>query len=160
MVYHLPPGPPLVEQGHDEARLLGDFLQRAGVRRLFTSPLERCQATAEIAAGRGNLAVQVDEGLIEWQPGEDQTKVTGRMWPVFDLACRASETDGPVGLLSHGGPIAMLLLALGMDDAALARQRHFDHGNPLPPAGVWEAKRDGEVWKLRLVFLPGEAVSD
>ena len=154
LAYHVPPGPPLVEQGRQEAQALGGFLRGVGVRRLFTSPLERCQVTAEIAAAAAQLAVQVEGGLIEWQPGEDKATVTARMWPVFEAALRAGEADGPVGLVSHGGPIAMLLLRLGMDEATLAAQRCFDHGNPLPPAGAWEARRDGDGWRLSLAFTP------
>ena len=159
LAYHVPPGPPLVEQGCQEAQTLGDFLRGAGVRRLFTSPLERCQATAEIAAAEARLTVQVEEGLIEWQPGEDQATVTARVWPVFEAALKAGDADGPVGLVSHGGPIAMLLLALGMGEAALAAQRCFDRGNPLPPAGAWEVRKagDGDGWRLRLAFVPGES---
>lgn len=46
--YHLVPGPPLTAAGREEARALGGFLARAGVRRVLTSPLARCLRTAEI----------------------------------------------------------------------------------------------------------------
>ena len=154
--YYLPPGPPLIEQGRQEAQALGDFLRGAGVRRLYTSPLERCTVTAEIAAIAASSAIQVEQGLIEWQPGDDRASVTARTWAVFETAHQASETDGPVGLVSHGGPIAMLMLKLGMDEATLAALRNFDHRNPLPPAAACVARQDGEGWRLSLAFLPGE----
>ena len=59
-----------------------------------------------------------------------------------------------VAVVTHGGPIAALLLALGMDEATLERHRVYDHRNPLPTAGAWLATRDGEdqSWNLKLIY--------
>jgi hypothetical protein len=79
------------------------------------------------------------------------------MASTFDQAATESREVGPVGLISHGGPIAILLRELGIDREELAKYRtRFDSTNPLPPAGVWEAqKKPGEErWQLRLVFTP------
>ena len=68
--YHLPPGPPLTEQGLVEAHALGQFLRLVDVQQLWTSPLERCQHTAEIIAGITGAPVTVNQELREWQPQE------------------------------------------------------------------------------------------
>ncbi len=53
-------------------------------------------------------------------------------------------------------PVAFLLVQLGMDEVTLNHSLTFDHRNPLPPAGAWEASQDneGQPWKLRLAFIP------
>jgi broad specificity phosphatase PhoE len=154
--YHEVPGPPLTELGEREAAALGEYLRRVGVRRLYTSPLERCQRTARIAARSSGAQVLEDGQLIEWQPGEDSVAVRGRIWPVFEAVCQQGET---AGLVTHGGPIRVLLEALGMDPGELSAQHSYDNGNPLPPAGVWRVHRDGRQgeWELRLDFSPGDA---
>lgn len=162
LAYHLPPGPPLTQQGLAEADALGAFLLSAGVGRLHASPLERALHTAQIAGEIAGVPVQVDERLIEWQPNEDAEKVHRRMWAALEVL-RAEPTavnngNGrkPVGVVTHGGPIAVMLQAFGMDKAEVDAQRRFDRSNPLPPAAAWEAWREAEdePWQLRLVFTP------
>lgn len=151
--YHLPPGPPLVELGTHEAIELGEYLSNQGVSLLYTSPLERCLRTAQISAQFSSAAVVVHDNLLEWQPGESEESVRERVYSVFQEANR--EGDG-IGLVTHGGPIAMLLLSLGMDIQTLQTKRIYDRNNPVPPAGVWHATRDGlnNPWNLRLSFIP------
>jgi len=157
LAYHLPPGPPLTEQGLSEAQALGEFLGEAGVKRLYTSPLERCQTTARIAAEINGMPWRVADGLIEWQPNDDRTAVLARVWPVFEQALQEAEVEGPVGLVTHGAPICVLLLALGMGEDTLLAQRRYDHSNPAPPGGAWlaERSRDRGHWALSLAFAPG-----
>ncbi len=158
--YHIPPGPPLIEQGESEAAALGQFLRLQGVKRIFVSPLERCQATAQIAAAAAGARMETVEGLREWQPGEGRELVTARFLPAFETAYRASTQAGPVAMITHGGPIGLMLVELGMDPQTLKDHRLFDHNNPLPPGGAWEASRtapDGP-WNLRLAFVPGEVI--
>jgi broad specificity phosphatase PhoE len=158
--YHLPPGPPLTPAGSQEAAGLGQFLHASGVRRLFSSPLERCLHTAQIAAQEGEMQVVVLDSLIEWQPREEMSSVQGRMLRAIRAAGAAMQDGQPYALVTHGGPIAALLLALGMEENRLEALRVFDHRNPLPPAGVWlaqqqEAERD---WGLRLIY-PADSVN-
>lgn len=154
--YHLPPGPPLVKQGLEEAHALGSFLKEAGVSLLLTSPLERCQRTAEIASREANATVQVIPELMEIQPGEDREHMRRRLMPVFERAAEESHCNGAVALVTHGEPTAVLLRALGMSEERLGKQRIFDHGNPLPPSGAWEAVRPDSQpgWNLRIAYLP------
>ncbi len=158
--YHLPPGPPLTEQGCAEAQALGAFLRSVGVRKLYSSPMERSLHTAQIAASLAGAQVQVDERLMEVQPGESVEALRQRLWPAFEMVCNnGALATGPVGLVTHGGPIAALLGSLGMDAATLATYTHFDHGNPLPPAAAWQVNRPDaqSPWQWNLAFIPDTA---
>jgi broad specificity phosphatase PhoE len=159
--YHLPPGPPLVEQGLEEARTLGSFLKQAGVSLLLSSPLERCQRTAEIASQEAHASLQIVPELTEVQPGEDYENMRQRLLPVFERAAEESRQNGAVALVTHGEPTAVLLRALGMSAERLEKQRVFDHGNPLPPSGAWLAVRyeSQPGWNLRIAYLPSSAPS-
>lgn len=154
--YHLPPGPPLTEQGEREAVLVGGFLRAAGVQVMWASPLERCTRTAELAARSAGAQLAAEPRLVEWQPGELPADVLGRLWPVWQQAGHASRELGPIALVTHGGPIAVLLAELGLPPAELeAHRRQYDRGNPLPPAGVWRATPVNSHWRLELAFTPG-----
>lgn len=154
--YHIPPGPPLTEQGRAEAEALGAFLHQAGVRQIFTSPLERCHHTAQIAGALAGAPVETLPELGEWSPGETMQAMRERTWPAFEQACLACAETGPVALVTHGGPVLVLLEALGMPPEVSREHRIYDHRNPLPPAGAWLAQRNGqgEAWALELVFTP------
>jgi broad specificity phosphatase PhoE len=151
--YHLPPGPPLTGQGRLEAGALGAFFSRAGVRRVYTSPLQRCLDTARIAAGVCAARLEVVQDLIEWQPGETESDVVKRLWPVVEAAL---EEPSPPALVTHGGPVAALLTRCGLQAETLLEHRIYDHNNPLPPAGVWRVYRPhtAAAWQLELVFVP------
>ena len=154
--YHLPPGPPLTERGQAEARLLGDFMRQAGVRQVYCSPLERCQHTAQIASEIANTALEVRPELMEVQPDEKAQDIFQRVWPIFETAAQHSSQGQPTVLVTHGGTVNILLSKLGLDEDARKSQYQFDHGNPLPPAGVWAAERQtpDHPWELRLAFIP------
>lgn len=161
LVYYLPPGPPLTEQGRMEAQALGEFLNQVEAGTIYSSPLERCLQTARIAASAGGITWQVVSELAEWRPGETEDEIRIRFGPVLrEAAARAAE-NGPIVLVTHGGPIGVLLLELGMDLPTLLSHRIFDRRNPLPPAGAWKASRlqPGEPWNLELVFKPEEALT-
>lgn len=156
LAYHQPPGPPLTGQGEAEAKALGAFLLEAGVLRLHASPLERTLRTALIAAQAAGAQVYVDERLIEWQPEEAHETIRTRMLAALADLHAHNGHGQPLGLVTHGGPIDVLLQALGMPESAVAAYRYFDHANPVPPAGAWQAWRESSAhpWQLRLVFTP------
>ncbi len=58
--YDIPPGPPLVPQGEEEAAKLGKFLKSQNVQLVYASPLVRARRTARDCgrdrrrAGRGD----------------------------------------------------------------------------------------------------------
>jgi broad specificity phosphatase PhoE len=155
-IYHQLPGPPLALQGIQEAQLLGIYFISGGVRRIYTSPFERCRHTAEIAGGENGIPWQVEEVLGELLPGETPEAILARVRPPFERFCSESLLDGPVAMITHGGVVGVLLAHLGMGEAELARRKVFDFGNPVPPAGVWLAEKDDAQteWELRLTFQP------
>ena len=155
--YHLPPGPPLVPQGEDEAAQLGRFWRETGVARVFASPLERARRTAEIAAGVAEIPVQIEEAIAEWRPEEKVEDIRARFWPVWERMIALSLQVGPIALVTHGGPIGFFLDELGLPKDTLAYfKRTFDRNNPVPPGGVWKFSRpaSGEPWDIVLAFVP------
>ena len=156
--YDIHPGPMLTPRGEKEAEALADFLKRQGLVRLYHSPFERAAKTARIVAARNGIPAIEEPGLAEWRSvDEPESRVRLRMVSVFQQAARESRDGGPTGLVSHGGPIALLLLELGIPKEKLAKYRTmFDTTNPLPPAGVWQVEKDdGEVgWRFEMVFQP------
>ena len=156
--YDILPGPELLPRGEKEAAALGDFLKLEGLRKLYYSPFERSARTAQIVAAANGIPAIEEEGLAEWRfATEAEAQVRGRMAALFKHVAQESEGLGPIGLVSHGGPIALLLLELGIDQDVLAPYRtRFDTTNPLPPAGAWKAEMasGNQEWNLQLVFTP------
>lgn len=161
--YDILPGPMLTAKGEKEAEALAAFLNSQDVTKLYHSPFERAARTAIIASGINGIPCVEEARLTEWR-GRDETEsdVRARMKAVFEDACAEAAQAGPIGLVSHGGPIGALLQELGIDAAELASYRtKFDTTNPLPPAGAWEVVPNGREnsWNLHLTFIPsvGEA---
>jgi broad specificity phosphatase PhoE len=156
MIYHRPPGPPLVPQGDEEAVELAKFLKTQRTRKIYSSPLERCLQTARVARARTKALLVVTDDLIEVQPGEIGQTILDRSWSLFEKAWQESRLTGPVTLVTHGGVVNVLLRRLGMSAEDLKRNSIFDHNNPIPPAGVWRVTGDIEESKfdLKLVFVP------
>lgn len=157
--YDVPPGPPLTAQGEAEARQLGEFLREAGVKKIYASPLERTQRTAQLAAEAVGLPVITEELIAEWRRGENETEVASRFSGFWERICAESEQLGPIVLVTHGGPIKVMLLNLGLPRATVDEYcRKFDRGNPVPPAGVWLAANASceTPWQLELVFTPAD----
>jgi broad specificity phosphatase PhoE len=158
--YDIHPGPMLTPQGEKEAEVLAGFLKSQGLARLYYSPFERAAKTAMIVAALNGIPAVEEPGLAEWRSRDEQEgSVRLRMVSAFERAARESAEGGPSGLVSHGGPIGVLLLALGMAQEELAKYRmRFDTTNPLPPAGVWEVEQNPgkERWRFEMVFRPEE----
>jgi broad specificity phosphatase PhoE len=156
--YDIQPGPPLSPKGEKEAEALGEFLKPQGVVKLYYSPFARSARTAQIILARSGIPCVAEIRLAEWRKGYETTdKVAERMSRVFDELTRESAVIGPVALVSHGGPIACLLLSLGIDkDTLSVFRKKFDGGNPLPPAGAWAAEwnEEAKTWDLNLLFIP------
>ena len=155
--YDIPPGPPLTPQGEAEATQLGAFLQTAGIRRIYASPLERARRTAELAAATLNLEVIEALPIAEWQRGENEEAVLQRFLAFWEAALTESASVGPIALVSHGGPIRLMLRHLELPTAEIDFYRkQFDRDNPLPPAGAWHVTRAHQQapWTVRLAFTP------
>ena len=156
--YFIYPGPPLSSKGEQEAEALADFLDAHGVVKLYHSPFERSSRTAHIVSMRNDIPGIEDIRLTEWRSEDEKAeKVSERMSLVFEEVSRESAIMGPIGLVSHGGPIAALLTTLGMEKELLSQfRKKFDGSNPMPPAGVWavEWEDSNQLWNLDLIFVP------
>ncbi len=156
--YDIQPGPMLSPKGEKEAQSLAEFLKSEGVVRLYYSPFERAARTAKIVSAANAIPCVEEIGLAEWrQVDESESQVRQRMSSVFARVTREGPELGPIGLVSHGGPIASLLLELGIKkDELTSYRKKFDTTNPLPPAGVWKVEQvNGEDrWNFQLVFIP------
>ncbi len=157
--YDIHPGPMLTRKGEQEAEELAAFLKVQGLARLYYSPFERSAKTAKIVAALNGIPAIEEPKLAEWRGvDEPESSVRLRMLSIFEQAARESGNGGdPIGLVSHGGPIALLLLALGMAREELSKYRTmFDTTNPLPPAGAWlvEQNPGEERWRFEMVFRP------
>jgi broad specificity phosphatase PhoE len=156
--YDIPPGPPLSLKGEKEAKALAAFLKTEGVVKLYYSPFERSARTARVISVLNGIDSMEDKRLSEWRSiDERETQVRERMLSIFERAAQESAEIGPIGLVSHGGPVAALLQALGIDQDELASHRKlFDGPNPLPPAGAWKAEQGpgDHTWNFKLEFVP------
>ncbi|RIK45134.1 MAG: hypothetical protein DCC55_00320 [Chloroflexi bacterium] len=155
--YDIPPGPPLTPQGEEEATRLGAFLRQAGVQRIYASPLERARRTAELAAVVAEADVNEEPAVAEWVRGESETAVLERFLPLWAAACVESEECGALALVTHGGPIRLLLQHLKLEQSVIDFYRkQFDRDNPLPPAGAWRITRKNPdaLWQMELSFTP------
>ena len=85
-----------------------------------------------------------------------RSAVQERMLQALDAVLDIGKRGPTCALVTHGGPIVALLLALGMDETRLESCRIFDHRNPVPPAGAWLAHQPavGQDWILQLVYPP------
>jgi broad specificity phosphatase PhoE len=156
--YDIHPGPPLSIKGEQEAEAVAAFLKAQGVVKLYSSPFERSNRTAQIISTLNKIPCTEEIRLAEWRAvDEKEDKLRERMSGVFDEISRESAVIGPIALVSHGSPIAFLLLTLGLDKDQLSQYRKkFDGSNPLPPAGVWAAEWNevNKTWNLKLIFIP------
>jgi len=156
--YDILPGPPLSSKGEKEAEALAEFLKTQAVVKLYYSPFERSARTARVISALNGIDCMEDKRLSEWRSIDElETQVRERMSSIFECAVRESLEIGPIGLVSHGGPVAALLQELGINPEELAPFRKlFDGSNPLPPAGAWKAEQGpGEdSWNFKLEFIP------
>lgn len=157
IAYDRPPGPPLTPEGEKEALELGEYLRSCGIVQLYASPLERARRTAELAAEVIGIQTQVEDAIAEWRRDETADLVAKRMMPFWEGIVADSLKVGPICLVTHGGPIGLILRNLGMPSRHLKAFRTcFDHHNPAPPAGLWRSVYDDtkNQWELNLVFIP------
>ena len=156
--YDILPGPFLSPQGEKEAQALAEFLKSQGIVKIYYSPFERSARTAKIVSAAIGIRAVEEKDLFEWRElDEPERPVRTRMSSVVERIARESENVGSIGLVSHGGPIALLMLELGIQPDEIAPYRKmFDTTNPLPPAGVWKIEKNHreDRWNFQLVFTP------
>lgn len=158
--YDIPPGPALTAEGEVQARLLGEYLLPLQIARLYSSHFLRAQQTAAIAADQVGLTVRIETGIGEWHASERARDVVARVEPILVRIRQESESEGPVCLVSHGGPIGVMLRKLGMDREQVDVYRStFGGSTPSPHAGVWRITANGDRCEYALVFQPSKSCS-
>jgi broad specificity phosphatase PhoE len=160
--------PGLTGHGRAQARRTGQWLQRVGLRAVYSSPLRRAWQTADLIAAATGLEVVVDDRLRErmnWdgsQPletfladwarcvhdrdyvprgGDSSRQAAARMCRFLQDAATA---PGPVAAVTHGGVTVDLLRSLTGDAAVPADLLH--HG--VPPCAITTLDH------LRIVDMP------
>jgi probable phosphoglycerate mutase len=129
----------LNEQGRAEAEALARALERKGIQRILSSPLERARETAEPLARLLGLPTEISEALLEvdfgdWNGAFLADLQTSRDWGFFNTfrsgaqipnvetmvriqarmvgaiaQWRRDQPDGCFALFSHGDPIRSVL---------------------------------------------------
>ena len=64
------PGVPLTSDGINQAKKIAKFLKPMNISKIYTSPIERAQKTAEIVAKHNSVDCRIDERLIELDMGK------------------------------------------------------------------------------------------
>ncbi|MFO7635137.1 MAG: histidine phosphatase family protein [Caldilinea sp.] len=155
--YDIAPGPDLVPQGEVEAARLGEFLRNVGATHIIASPLVRTHRTAEIAGAIAGIPVTTDDAIREYSREENDQIVYERILPQIEVMFEKAARSGPIAIVTHGGPVRVMLERLGANrDELWHYRRQFDHQNPLPPAAAWELTRSDatQPWQMRFAFSP------
>lgn len=153
--YDVPPGPPLAAEGRAQASMAASFLSGSPPTVVYASPLDRALQTAQIITSQLDLPMAIDERLAEHRRDETNDQVAARLAAFWHE--RVTNAPGCMALVSHGSPIRIMLAMLGDVLTTDPERYHFDHGNIVPPAGIWRARcavTDGRSpsWKLDLIF--------
>jgi broad specificity phosphatase PhoE len=139
----------LNDAGRRQAEALADALADEHLDAVFSSDLARARDTAEAVAGRHGLDVVTDtalreknfgswEGLTDaeiaerfpdaargrWGDGETTEDVAGRVLPAIERI-RARHPAETVLVVSHGGPIRVILDALGVEHGRIGNCELF-----------------------------------
>jgi len=92
---------PLLPEGEENARRLGERLRGLQFAKVFTSPLQRAVRTCELA-GFG-LAAEIDPDLMEWDYGKYEGLLSAEIhkerpdWQLFRDGCPGGESPVQVG---------------------------------------------------------------
>lgn len=150
--YKVVPGPGLTEAGREQAREAGQFLLNCGVERLYASPLERARQTAQGIATETGLPITLEPLLREFDdPAESKAQLLARLSQFLQHIQHIGVST--VALVSHGSPVRELLNLLSEGSLDL-KPYETSYGNPVTPAGIWQASRRTDAWFLDLVFQP------
>lgn len=93
---------PLIPNGEQNARRLGERLKGLTFAKVFTSPLQRAARTCELAGFRA--LAQVDPDLVEWDYGQYEGLRSAEIlkerpdWQLFRDGCPGGESPTQVGV--------------------------------------------------------------
>ncbi len=151
IAYDRVPGPPLDEQGENEARAAGHFVAALGIQKLYVSPLERTQQTAKLIVDITPVPFVTEPGLAEHRSDETFEQVKERMRSLFAQVDAAKHTVA--GFVTHGSPVKAMIQILSNEQFNLTPFQ-FPGGNHAPTAGIWRAHWTLSAWQFELVFEP------
>jgi broad specificity phosphatase PhoE len=147
--------PELTDLGRRQASALAPYLE--GVEQVWTSPLSRARATAQLALPE--LAATVKESFIEVDygdlDGQPISQVTLAMWRDFESDHHLA-LGGGESLASVDERVRAELDGLLADTTSLLhhQERHLaivSHVSPIKSAMTWAMGVSGSVaWRLRL----------
>ncbi len=144
--------PPLSDEGREQARRVARWLARERITAAWSSPMIRARQTAEPFAAVSGLAVEVDEGIHEFDRG------SGRYIPMEELkredyAAWKALVDGgfDVDIFGFSKMVVAALEAIVAANQG-GRVAVFCHGGVV---NVWTAHVLG--LEARLFFEPGYA---
>jgi probable phosphoglycerate mutase len=96
----LPADPPLSESGHEQARLLAEYLEGEHIDRIYSSPLRRARETALPLAKERNLEIEIEAAITEFDaesesyiPMEELKRTNPERWLEFVRGGYSDETD-------------------------------------------------------------------
>lgn len=145
------PGVRLDDVGQKQAESAADRLAVVPLVGVVSSPLERCQQTAEVICSRqdGNLTTPSEDGITEcdygdWQGGKLADLATEDLWSVVQNQPSAAAFPGGESLLAMQ---ARSVEAIRRHDAAF----EAEHG----PGAVWVAVSHGDIIKSILADALG-----
>lgn len=127
---------PLTERGRWQAERVGAALAGEPVVAIYSSPLQRALDTAGAIAERHELAVQVDQGLVEMDIGETEGLAFAELRARFPELLRIwTSADGPsqampngerlVDVEGRGWGFVQALMARHPEDAVVAVSHNF-----------------------------------
>jgi broad specificity phosphatase PhoE len=117
---------PLLPEGEEAARRLGQRLAGVEFELILTSPRQRARHTAELA---GHPEAEVDDDLVEWAYGDYEGITTAEIrksvpgWTIWTHPCPGGETAASVGARLD----RVVARARAVDGRTLA----FAHGHSL-----------------------------
>jgi broad specificity phosphatase PhoE len=152
---------PLNPTGLAQARSAAQLLRDRGIATIVSSPLSRARVTAEIAAGKLELPVTIDDGLREVafgvQEGQPMTEwfaswVAGEWTPdgaetfarlrerAVAAVNRATALEPAVLVVAHGALFRALRSAMGLEPNVRTRNAVPFWCEPGPDDGAWDLR--------------------
>jgi 8-oxo-dGTP diphosphatase len=118
---------PLSAKGAKQSEAIAEQFADAGVKRIISSPAQRCRQTVQPLAGKLGLAIESDDALAEGTPTPS----------TLELVLHLAGEDVDAALCSHGDVIPALLQALEADGVS------GDGNTSSAKAGVFVLDTDG-----------------
>ncbi len=132
------PGVGLNDKGRAEAAWIAETLSTVGIKRIFSSPLDRCRETAEPLAQRLSLPIEYSDEILEVDFGDWSGKMLDelerseqwKLWTKYRSGTRAPNGET---ILEVQARVVRFLETLSRDPAS-GPYAIFSHGDPIRSA--------------------------